>query len=83
MFLALDLEILEEDFESYLYTSGLPAIDLVVRTSGEQRISNFFLWQAAYAELYFTDALWPDFDETELEKAFSWYESRSRRFGKI
>ena len=76
-------EILEEDFESYLYTSGLPAIDLVVRTSGEQRISNFFLWQAAYAELYFTDALWPDFDETELEKAFSWYESRSRRFGKI
>jgi undecaprenyl diphosphate synthase len=76
-------EVSEEEFESYLYTANLPPIDLVVRTSGEQRISNFFLWQSAYAELYFTNALWPDFDEVELEKAFSWYESRSRRFGKI
>ena len=75
--------IREEDFENCLYTRGLPPIDLVVRTSGEQRISNFFLWQSAYAELYFTNALWPDFDEAELLKAIAWYSQRNRRFGKI
>ena len=76
-------DIREDDFENCLYTRGLPPIDLVVRTSGEQRISNFFLWQSAYAELYFTNALWPDFDEAELLKAIAWYSQRNRRFGKI
>ncbi|MBQ3235673.1 MAG: di-trans,poly-cis-decaprenylcistransferase [Clostridia bacterium] len=75
--------VTEEEFESYLYTKGLPPIDLIVRTSGEQRTSNFFIWQSAYAELYFTDALWPDFNEQELESALSWYAQRNRRFGKI
>ena len=73
----------ESDFSSHLYTNGLPDIDLVVRTSGEQRISNFFIWQIAYAELYFTDTLWPDFDSAELDKALTWYSLRNRRFGKI
>lgn len=75
--------VTELDFENVLYTCGMPPIDLIVRTSGEQRISNFFLWQAAYSELYFTNALWPDFDEEELEKALIWYSQRNRRFGKI
>ena len=70
-------------FSKKLYTSGLPDIDLVVRTSGEQRISNFFIWQVAYAELYYTDTLWPDFDKNELDKALLWYSKRNRRFGKI
>ena len=73
----------EVEFSKRLYTNGLPDIDLVVRTSGEQRISNFFIWQIAYAELYYTDVLWPDFDEGELDKALSWYNTRNRRFGKI
>lgn len=76
-------EITEKDFEEKLYTSGLPDIDLVVRTSGEQRISNFFPYQCAYAELYFTDCLWPDFDEKEVDKAISWFNDRDRRFGKV
>lgn len=75
--------VTEEEFNSYLYTKDLPPIDLVVRTSGEQRISNFFIWQIAYAELYFTDTLWPDFDEGELNKAVEWYSQRNRRFGKL
>lgn len=70
-----------EIYEAALDTSGIPAVDLLVRTSGEQRISNFLLWQAAYAELYFTDTLWPDFDATELEKSIAYYHSRTRRFG--
>ena len=59
----------------------LPAIDLCIRTSGEQRLSNFLLWQLAYSELYFTEAAWPDFDQSELEKAVAWYQGRQRRFG--
>ncbi len=76
-------EITLEDFESKLYTRGLPDVDLVVRTSGEQRISNFFLYQSSYAELYFTDCLWPDFDKKELDKALDWYAHRHRRFGEV
>ena len=76
-------EITAEDIQSELYTSTLPDIDLVIRTSGEQRLSNFFLWQCAYAELYFTDTYWPDFNEEELVKALDWYASRNRRYGGI
>jgi undecaprenyl diphosphate synthase len=61
----------------------MPDVDLLIRTGGEQRISNFLLWQAAYAELYFTEALWPDFDEAELAKAMHWYAARQRRFGLV
>ncbi len=68
-------------FEQSLMTGDLPPVDLLIRTSGEQRISNFLLWQSAYAELYFTDALWPDFDEDELKKAISCYTRRDRRYG--
>jgi undecaprenyl diphosphate synthase len=60
----------------------MPDVDLLIRTGGEQRISNFLLWQAAYAELYFTDVLWPEFDEKELNRALEWYSKRTRRFGK-
>jgi len=64
-----------------LDTADLPPLDLVIRTSGEQRLSNFLLWQAAYAELYFTDVLWPDFDGDALKAALDWFASRERRFG--
>jgi undecaprenyl diphosphate synthase len=67
--------------EAGLWTRGLPDLDLLVRTSGERRISNFLLWQAAYAELYFTDTHWPDFDERELLTAVADYQTRQRRFG--
>ena len=70
-------------FESLLYTNGLPPVDLVIRTSGEQRLSNFLLWQVAYAEIYFTPVLWPDFDKDCLLEAINWYNQRSRRFGGI
>lgn len=76
-------EITEEDISAGLYTAGLPDIDLVIRTSGEMRLSNFFLWQCAYAEFYFTDVLWPDFHKEELGKAFEWYSHRKRRFGGV
>ena len=76
-------EITEEDISAGLYTAGLPDIDLVIRTSGEMRLSNFFLWQCAYAEFYFTDVLWPDFHKEELYKAFEWYSHRKRRFGGV
>ena len=66
----------------HLYTSDLPDVDLLIRTSGEKRISNFLLWQIAYAELYFTDVYWPDFSEEDLEKAIVEYQNRERRFGK-
>ncbi len=75
--------ISEETLSAELYKNGVLDIDLVVRTSGEQRVSNFYLWQIAYAELYFTEALWPDFDKNEFDKALSWYANRNRRFGKL
>lgn len=65
----------------YLYTAGIPDPDLIIRTGGEMRLSNFLLWQAAYAEIYFTTVLWPDFDKKEIDKAFSAYGKRQRRFG--
>ena len=71
----------EESFSSYLDTAGLPDPDLIIRTSGEKRISNFLLWQAAYAELHFTDTLWPDFGEKDLLLAILDYQGRQRRFG--
>lgn len=71
----------EELFNSYLFTDGIPDPDLLIRTSGEMRISNFLLWQLAYAELYFTDVNWPEFDRTELHKALKDYQERERRFG--
>lgn len=71
----------EETFAGYLYTAGLPDVDLVIRTGGEIRTSNFLIWQAAYSEYYFTPVLWPDFDETELEKALLAFSQRKRRFG--
>lgn len=72
-----------ELINDYLYTSGMPMPDLLIRTGGEQRLSNFLLLQSAYTELYFTDTLWPDFDEAELDKALADYASRQRRFGKV
>jgi undecaprenyl diphosphate synthase len=74
-------EIDEAAFEAALDTAGLPPLDLVIRTSGERRLSNFLLWQAAYAELLFVDTLWPDFDGDALRAAFADYAGRERRFG--
>jgi undecaprenyl diphosphate synthase len=71
----------EVTFESYLYTAGMPDVDLLIRTAAEQRISNFLLWQAAYAEFYFSHWLWPDFTREELDKALLAYRARQRRFG--
>ncbi len=71
----------EELFSKYLYTSGIPDPDLFIRTGDEMRLSNFLIWQAAYAELYFTPVLWPDFGKEELEKALVEYSKRHRRFG--
>ncbi len=76
-------EIDENLLSNYLYTKNVPDPDLVIRTSGEYRISNYLLWQIAYSEFYITDVLWPDFDESELEKAIRDYSNRSRRFGSI
>lgn len=72
----------EEKFASYLYTAGQPDPDLIIRTSGELRLSNFLLYQCAYSELYFTPTLWPDFTAAELDKAIAAYSARARRFGK-
>jgi len=72
----------ENIINKHLYTQNLPDVDLLIRTSGEVRISNFLLWQIAYAELYFTEELWPDFDETSLLNAITDYQLRERRFGK-
>jgi len=74
-------ENLEEAFANCLDTAGIPDPDLIVRTSGELRISNFLLWQAAYAEFYFTDVLWPDFDKAEFDKAIASFSKRERRMG--
>ena len=71
----------EKLFESYLYTAGMPGVDLLIRTADELRISNFLLWQSAYAEFYFTPVLWPDFTRPEMDKAILAYGRRQRRFG--
>jgi undecaprenyl diphosphate synthase len=76
-------ELTEEIFNSYLDTAGIPAPDLIIRTSGEMRISNFLLWQAAYSEFYFTETLWPDFTKDEFLLAIQDYQRRERRFGAI
>ena len=76
-------EITEKTLEKYLFTSGLPDPDLIIRTGGEVRLSNFLLYQAAYAELYFTDVLFPDFSEEEFDKALENFSHRERRFGKV
>ena len=78
----LGKEITEETFQQYLNTKGVPDPELLIRTSGEHRISNFLLWQIAYSELYFTDTLWPDFRKEDLLKAIIDYQKRERRFGK-
>ena len=75
-------EIDQNIINNHLYTRNLPNVDLVIRTSGEKRISNFMLWQIAYAELYFTDVFWPDFNKQEFYKAIIEYQQRERRFGK-
>jgi undecaprenyl diphosphate synthase len=77
----LPQDIDETLFGKYLYTAGFPDVDLMIRTSGEMRTSNFLIWQSAYSEYYFTPVLWPDFNEEELEKALLAYSQRQRRFG--
>ena len=80
----LDISSIDEDvISSHLDTYGIPDPDLMIRTSGEQRLSNYLLWQLAYSEFYFTDGLWPDFDKKELEKAVEFYRMRDRRFGGV
>ena len=74
-------EIDEDLFSRFLYTESMPDPDLVIRTSGEQRLSNFMLWQSAYAELLFMDVYWPDFDKQSLMKAIDSFNARERRFG--
>ena len=76
-------DITEELFHSYLYSSDVPDPDLIIRTGGEMRLSNFLLWQSAYAEFYATPVYWPDFDEGEVEKALAAFGERRRRFGKL
>ena len=76
-------ELSEEQFGGYLYSAGIPDPDLLIRPGGEQRISNFLLWQCAYAEFYFSDVLWPDFGTDELDKAIAAFRQRDRRFGKV
>ncbi|WP_036515755.1 polyprenyl diphosphate synthase [Nevskia soli] len=77
------LPLTPANLESRLVTADLPHPDLLIRTGGEKRISNFLLWQLAYSELYFSDVLWPDFDAAELERALHWYSGRERRFGRV
>jgi undecaprenyl diphosphate synthase len=74
-------QLTQDQLAQHLSTAGMPNPDLLIRTGGEQRISNFLLWQSAYSELYFTDVLWPDFDEIQLTQALCWYSDRTRRFG--
>lgn len=76
-------DITEDTLSGFLDTRGIPDPDLMIRTSGEQRLSNYLLWQMAYTEFYFTDVLWPDFDQAELEKAVEFYRHRDRRFGGV
>ncbi len=76
-------QLTESGFEAYLYSHGVPDPDLIIRPSGEERLSNFLLWQAAYAELYYTDILWPDFRDEDLIEAIAAYQHRARRFGGV
>jgi len=76
-------KINEELFSAYLYTKGLPELDFLIRTSGELRLSNFLLWQVSYAELYFTEKFWPDFNEKDFDAALADYAFRQRRFGRV
>ena len=76
-------DITEEKYNTYLDTAELPDPDLLIRTSGEQRLANYLLWQLAYTEFYFTDVMWPDFNKEELAKAVEWYANRDRRYGKV
>lgn len=76
-------ELTEESFSHYMYSAGIPDPDLLIRPGGEQRISNFLLWQCAYAEFYFTDVLWPDFTPEELDKAIAEFHRRDRRYGGV
>ena len=76
-------EIDESLLEYYLDTAGVPDPDLLIRTSGELRLSNYLIWQLAYAEFYFTDTLWPDFDKESLKEAIRYYNGRERRFGGV
>lgn len=76
-------DISEKDIESKLYTNGQPDVDLLIRTSGEMRLSNFMLWQVSYAEMWFTDTLWPDFKPSDLHKAILDFQNRGRRFGGV
>ena len=76
-------DITEDMFSKLLYTDGMPDVDLVIRPSGEYRLSNFLIWQCAYAEYYFSDVLWPDFKAADLDKALEEYASRNRRFGGV
>ena len=78
-----DEDVSPDLIDSCLDTSGMPAVDLLIRTGGELRLSNFLLWQCAYAELYFCDTLWPDFGAKELDKALLSFAKRDRRFGKV
>ncbi|MBQ2840138.1 MAG: isoprenyl transferase [Oscillospiraceae bacterium] len=75
--------ISEDDIDSRLYSAGTPAPDLLIRPGGEMRLSNFLLWQLAYSEMYFTDKLWPEFDENELNRAIAAFQKRNRRFGGV
>ena len=75
-------DVTEERFSSMLQTAGLPQLDLMIRTSGEERLSNFLLWESAYAELYFTDTFWPDFGKPDFLLALESYMRRERRFGR-
>ena len=80
----IDLKIFNDNiFENYLTTANIPEPELIIRTSGEHRISNFYLWQAAYSELFFTDILWPDFNKKELNNAIFEFQNRERRFGSL
>ena len=76
-------ELTEETFGNYLYSAGIPDPDLIIRTSGEERLSNFLPWQGAYSELYFTDVLWPDFTERDMDAALAEFQRRDRRFGGV
>ena len=80
---AVPEDLTEEGFSSYLYSAGIPDPELIIRTSGEERLSGFLLWQCAYSEFYFCDTLWPDFDARALDKAIIAYQSRDRRFGGV